>query len=473
MADEALARLATLEEQMASLLKIEPHSRFYTENITFFESLTLKLEDRLKHLETNLSNNVVKEIEPRILEALKDCLPDQVQSQIESNPAIATKIASKVATTTLTILQRELAPLQKLISEVKDTSDAAVFKSSSELDAHVSDFQNYCRDSNKNFATKTDLAAALLGPSSTVTPVTAPPKTKMPTPTEFSGKRPDWKTFIGHMDVFFTGSPALYPTDSDKILFTISRLGDNAAFKYMQRYVSDFGKPLEDRPDMIKDYKHFCKVMKKTFGIQNADIVAEAQLTRLTQGSGSTLDYTNKFMELAADIEWNDPAKISAYRKGLNPEVLRMISIREAQEPADLTDYSNLAIDFDQKLYAQNLTSRAAATRTQTTTTRIQSPAGLSQPPIAPTRPAVTPRNPPTSGPTPMDLSNTKVRTLTDEEKAYRRANKLCMYCEKFGHFAAKCPILLAKGQALGNIDINEGIFQDDYLDFSLGKDQA
>ena len=64
--------------------------------------------------------------------------------------------------------------------------------------------------------------------------------------------------------------------------------------------------------------------MKKTFGVQNADIVAEAQLTRLTQGTGSTLDYTNRFMELAADIEWNDPAKISAYRKGLNPEVLRI-----------------------------------------------------------------------------------------------------------------------------------------------------
>ena len=87
--------------------------------------------------------------------------------------------------------------------------------------------------------------------------------------------------------------------------------------------------------------------MKKTFGIQNAGIVAEAQLTRLMQGTGSTLDYIKKFMELAADIDWNDPAKISAYHKGLNPEVLKMISIQEAQEPADLTDYANLAIDFN------------------------------------------------------------------------------------------------------------------------------
>ncbi|KAG0310210.1 hypothetical protein BG000_007147, partial [Podila horticola] len=158
---------------------------------------------------------------------------------------------------------------------------------------------------------------------------------------------------------------------------------------------------------------------------------------------------------------------------GLNPEVLKMISIREAQEPTDLTDYSNLAIDFDQKLFAQNLTSRTAATRTPTSTTRFQSPAGLSRPPIAPIRSAITPTTPTTSAPTPMDLSTAKTRTLTDEEKAYRRANKLCLYCEKPGHYAAKCPILTAKEQALGNIDINEGIVQDDQLDFSLGKDPA
>ena len=142
----------------------------------------------------------------------------------------------------------------------------------------------------------------------------------------------------------------------------------------MQRYIADFEKPLTDCPDMIKDYSHFCKIMKKTFGVQNADIVAEAQLTRLTQGTGSTLDYTNRFMELAADIEWNDPAKISAYCKGLNPEVLRMISIREAQEPTDLTDYTNLAIDFDQKLFAQNLTSQTATACPQATTARFPSP---------------------------------------------------------------------------------------------------
>ena len=51
MADDALTRLTALEGQMTSLLLIEPHIRFYTENIRFFEELTTRLDARLQYLE--------------------------------------------------------------------------------------------------------------------------------------------------------------------------------------------------------------------------------------------------------------------------------------------------------------------------------------------------------------------------------------------------------------------------------------
>jgi hypothetical protein len=72
-----------------------------------------------------------------------------------------------------------------------------------------------------------------------------------------------------------------------------------------------------------------------------------------------------------------------------------------------------------------------------------------------------------------MDLSNTTARALTDAQKAYCKANNLCMYCEKSGHYADKCPILAAKGRALGNINTTEAMAQDEQLDFHVGKDQA
>jgi hypothetical protein len=72
-----------------------------------------------------------------------------------------------------------------------------------------------------------------------------------------------------------------------------------------------------------------------------------------------------------------------------------------------------------------------------------------------------------------MDLSNTTARALTDAQKAYCKANNLCMYCEKSGHYADKCPILATKGRALGNINTTETMAQDEQLDFHVGKDQA
>ena len=120
----------------------QTHICFYIENITFFENLTLKLKDHLQYLETNFANDLMKELEPRIMNALKDCLPDQVQSQITSSSTVASKIASEVAATTQTTLQKEHIPLQRAIAEVKDTSEAVAFNSSSELTAHISDFQN-------------------------------------------------------------------------------------------------------------------------------------------------------------------------------------------------------------------------------------------------------------------------------------------------------------------------------------------
>jgi hypothetical protein len=56
MADDALTRLTALEGQMANLLLIEPHIRFYTENIHFFTELTTKLETRLQNLEAQVKS---------------------------------------------------------------------------------------------------------------------------------------------------------------------------------------------------------------------------------------------------------------------------------------------------------------------------------------------------------------------------------------------------------------------------------
>jgi hypothetical protein len=56
----------------------------------------------------------------------------------------------------------------------------------------------------------------------------------------------------------------------------------------------------------------------------------------------------------------------------------------------------------------------------------------------------------------PMDLSAGRRKgPLSDKEKAHRRANNLCMYCGKSGHFASTCP--LGKGKQRANSAVTPG----------------
>ncbi|KAG0310704.1 hypothetical protein BGZ99_000185, partial [Dissophora globulifera] len=73
------------------------------------------------------------------------------------------------------------------------------------------------------------------------------------------------------------------------------------AFKYMQNFIPSLQKPLAEQPGIITDYDLFSKTMAEHFGQQNAHFVTEVQMCQLYQ-KGSALDYTNKFMELAADV---------------------------------------------------------------------------------------------------------------------------------------------------------------------------
>lgn len=182
---------------MSQLLKIKPHLRFYIENISFFTDLSKDLEARLDNLETTLTKNVSQTVESNLLKTLASTLPHQVQSQIESSTIIGDKISSGISSAIQSTLKQELVPLKKTVKELRDASDAAAFSSSADLSNHIKAFQDYCRDSNKNFATKADLASAQLGSTDIPAPATMLPKVKMPAPAEFSGKRTDWKSFMG------------------------------------------------------------------------------------------------------------------------------------------------------------------------------------------------------------------------------------------------------------------------------------
>ncbi|KAK5823039.1 hypothetical protein F5H01DRAFT_317587 [Linnemannia elongata] len=109
------------------------------------------------------------------------------------------------------------------------------------------------------------------------------PSPKFEPPAVFSGKREDWKTFQSRLELYFLNTDSLYPTDANKIMFAISRLGDTPAFKYMEKHIPSFKLPEEEQPKIICQLDVFFKSMSKTFGVTNAHVLAESQLRALTQ----------------------------------------------------------------------------------------------------------------------------------------------------------------------------------------------
>ncbi|KAF9367236.1 hypothetical protein CPB97_006044, partial [Podila verticillata] len=70
-----------------------------------------------------------------------------------------------------------------------------------------------------------------------------------------------------------------------------------------------------------------------------ANIVAEAQIHKLTQGTSSASDYSNKFIDLADNLDWNDAALISAHQHGLNAKIQDLINISDRDEPKDFNSF--------------------------------------------------------------------------------------------------------------------------------------
>lgn len=290
----------------------------------------------------------------------------------------------------------------------------------------------------------------------------APSKPRFEAPTAFSGKREDWKTFQSQLELFFLNAAPLYPTDAEKIMFSISRLGDTAAFKYMEKHIPSFKLPAEERPVLLSDLDVYFKSMSKTFGVTNAHVLAESQLRALKQ-RGSALDYTNKFINLAADTKWNDAAMISQYRLGLKESVQETMAIHE--EPDTFAEFSQLAIDIDNRHFGYSFTKstqvRSSISRSSTTST-------------AP--PRTTSSVPPASNPSmAMDLSQAQHRPIDAQEKQRRKDNNLCTYCAADDHWLKDCPTkpkftprpfskntqFVAAAQATSDVS------------FDLGKDEA
>ncbi|KAF9271585.1 hypothetical protein BGZ74_005879, partial [Mortierella antarctica] len=264
--------MATIDEAFLALQdkvnRYESAFQFFLNNEAFFSGVKDNLGSAIDQLRTD----VLK------LQEVTSMIPAQVEQELGNQEAnLIAKVVYEVRKTLKPNFDKDLNTLRTDLTGLEDSTESKM----KEAFTLINDFR---RDTTKVMATKADIEglelkiAAIEPGNPTSGPIADTNQGKMPLPAEFSGKRNDWKSFMSRVRFHFITHPQAYPSDTKKILFVITRLGDTSAYKYIQNYANFFEKPDEERPDFIKDYDLFIKTMRNSFGDAQANIVAEAQI---------------------------------------------------------------------------------------------------------------------------------------------------------------------------------------------------
>jgi hypothetical protein len=247
-------------------------------------------------------------------------------------------------------------------------------------------------------------------------------------PKEYDGKdRNACTTFLAQVRLYLSGSPQEFASDEAKVMFVTSYLRDRA-FAWIEP------KLLNDDP-ILHNFELFADELLRNLGDPEREKTMSKKLRALRQTS-SAAAYRTEFDAISQYLTWDQSALKQYYYEGLKDSVKDSLALSDLDPPL-LKDFQDLTIRLDNRLFERKQESKHGRPSlpkfTKTTTNNNRSHGS------AP-KPAVTVN---TYG-APMDLDGTKnkkFKPLTPQERAFRMANRLCLYCGKEGHRANDCPV--------------------------------
>jgi hypothetical protein len=274
---------------------------------------------------------------------------------------------------------------------------------------------------------------------------------KIKNPDVFKGDRSKFEQFVNQLALNFGATPAKFKTESQKIAFAISFLGDKALEWALPHVNSDDGST------DFGTYKDFINSLKAAFDDPDAIATATRKLYELKQGNHSISHYHAEFSTLAGKLKnWEKPALLAQFKRGLNDDIKDAL-VNRTDLPDDFDKYVAELIKID-----NNITQRKEEKRSQRSGkpmvhhnrnanwspkssnngNRSGVTGGFQQQNYTRTPGQQSTQTQSTNYPVEMDLdaAHKKKGRLSEKALKYRKANNLCFNCNKKGHFASNCP---------------------------------
>jgi hypothetical protein len=253
----------------------------------------------------------------------------------------------------------------------------------------------------------------------------------MAMPEKFNGSRALYRGFINQLNLVFMVNKTTYSTDSIKIAVLASYL-TGPALAWFNPYLENQAA----HEFSLSSYENFCLEMDAFFLPVDRTAMAALKLNELTMKPGQSVsEFASLFLQLSADVDWNEPALMNRFELGLTPAVGDMMVMHDY--PPSLREMIALAIKLDGRLrlHQQQRNQRKQPTREPF----------RAQDHFAP-RPSASRLNLPSPAPAfsdSMELDAATVRRgpLSQNERDERMRKGLCIVCGKEGHLKLNCPL--------------------------------
>ena len=258
----------------------------------------------------------------------------------------------------------------------------------------------------------------------------APEREKVADPEHFDGTRSKLPNFLMQLQL----KAATYTDDQAKLRLAVNYLRGDAADQ-VRPHVRDGRVNLANLPALIT-------ILENAFGNPNRVAEAESKLSTITQGTRDFSSYYAEFQRHAAEVEWDEPSKLAALKRGLAYRLKNDI-IPVRPKPTTLAAYVELFNDLDtmrRQIQGESHQHRAQAPQPRPQP-QYQAPQPRSQATTAAAAPAPPPPVTTATGTQagPMDLSAN--RRLSPEERARRMAEGRCYRRGGIGHMVRQCPL--------------------------------